>query len=80
MQIWDTFGKALKWSWIYFLAMYVNNEIGVVQPLKADIITSSIKRNNFISDIAQAMGRLLIDLIKDLDAIYLVTNFMDQKV
>tara|TARA_Y200000002_G_scaffold61561_1_gene46786 strand:- start:175 stop:1359 length:1185 start_codon:yes stop_codon:yes gene_type:complete len=50
--------------------MYVNNEIGVVQPLKEISSLARSKGIIFHSDIAQAMGRLPVDFNKiDLDAV-----------
>ena len=65
----DTFERHL--NGVGFISiMYVNNEIGVVQPLKE---ISSLTRSKGIilhSDIAQAMGRLPIDFNEiDFDAV-----------
>ena len=46
--------------------MYVNNEMGVVQPLKEISSLARSKGIIFHSDIAQAMGRLPIDLMKQI--------------
>ena len=65
----DTFEKHL--NGVGFISiMYVNNEIGVVQPLKEISSLARSKGIIFHSDIAQAMGRLPIDFNKiDFDAV-----------
>jgi cysteine desulfurase len=57
--------KAIKPDTVLISVMYANNEIGVIQPIKA--ISAIAKKHGilFFSDATQAVGKIHVDVIED---------------
>jgi cysteine desulfurase len=61
----NAFEAAIKPTTILIAAMYANNEIGVIQPIKQ--ISAVAKKHNiiFFSDAAQAAGKIPVNVLDD---------------
>jgi cysteine desulfurase len=61
----DTLKKAIRTDTILICVMYVNNETGVIQPIREIGSIAKEKNITFFCDATQAVGKTIIDVEKD---------------